>query len=108
MEWRVKLFVWMVVWFGVAAIAGLAFAQERDWNALGKAWWSHVQYLADDSLEGRDVGSPGFEKAATYMADQFRAAGLQPAGVDGYRQPMDFEVVRFDESRSSIELIRNG
>jgi len=86
----------------------LAFAQSPDWSALGKSWWSHVQFLADDNLEGRDTGSPGFEKAAAYMADQFRKAGLQPAGVDGYRQPIDFNVVRIDETRSSLDLLRDG
>jgi len=101
----VKLLVWTVLCFAGAFISGLVFAQTPDWNALGKAWWAHIQYLADDSLEGRDVGSAGFEKAAVYMADQFRAAGLQPAGVDGYRQPMDFDVVRFVESNSWMELI---
>ena len=85
-----------------------ARAQTPDWDALGKRWWSHVQFLADDALEGRDTGSPGFEKAADYMAAQFRAAGLQPAGVDGYRQPMDFDVVRIDESSCSLELLRDG
>jgi len=91
-------------------VPGLALAlmQSPDWNALAKAWWLHVQYLADDSLEGRDTGSPGFEKAATYMTDQFRAAGLEPAGTDGYRQPIDFNVVRIDEAHSSLDLIRDG
>ncbi len=82
------------------ALAGVAaLAQGPDWNALGKLWWAHVQYLADDSLEGRATGSPGFEKAASYIAEQFRAAGLQPAGVDGYLQPLDFHVVQIDEAR---------
>jgi hypothetical protein len=92
----------------LAAACGAAFAQGPDWDALGKQWWSHVQFLADDALEGRDTGSRGFEKAADYMAEQFRAGGLQPAGVNGYRQPMDFDVVRIDESRSSLELPRDG
>ncbi|HET6220504.1 MAG TPA: M28 family metallopeptidase, partial [Acidobacteriaceae bacterium] len=87
---------------------GAALAQNPDWNALGKLWWSHVQFLADDSLEGRGTGSPGFEKAANYMAEQFRAAGLEPAGVDGYRQPMNFQVVKIDESRCSLDLLRDG
>lgn len=104
----VTLMVLGIVGVTCVFVAGMAFAQERDWNALGKAWWAHIQYLADDSLEGRDVGSAGFEKAAAYMADQFHAAGLQPAGVDGYRQPMDFDVVRIDESRSSLDLLRDG
>jgi hypothetical protein len=87
---------------------GVGLAQTPDWNALGKTWWSHVQFLADDSLEGRDTGSRGFEKAADYMAEQFRAAGLEPAGVNGYRQPMDFQVVKIDESRCSLDLLREG
>jgi Peptidase family M28 len=90
------------------ACSSAAWAQNPDWDALGKRWWAHVQFLADDSLEGRDTGSRGFEKAADYMAEQFRAAGLQPAGVNGYRQPMDFDVARIDESRSAIELLRDG
>ena len=103
-----KQLMWILFCFALAFIVGLALAQDPDWNGLGKSWWSHVQYLADDKLEGRDVGSPGFEKAAAYMADQFRDAGLQPAGVNGYRQPIDFEVVRIDESQSSLDLIRDG
>src|SRR5271154_813598 len=87
---------------------GTAFAQSPDWDALGKLWWAHVQFLADDALEGRDTGSRGFEKAADYMAEQFNSAGLRPAGVNGYRQPMDFDVVRIDESHSSLELLRDG
>ncbi|HXW56945.1 MAG TPA: M28 family metallopeptidase [Candidatus Cybelea sp.] len=103
-----KLLAWNILGLVLIFLGGMAFAQDPDWSALGKAWWSHVEYLADDSLEGRDTGSAGFEKAAAYMADQFRMAGLQPAGVDGYRQPMDFDVVRFDESRSALALIRDG
>src|SRR5277367_5819618 len=98
----------MKVCLALTLAGGAALAQTTDWNALGKSWWSHVQFLADDSLEGRDTGSRGFEKAADYMAEQFHAAGLQPARVNGYRQPMDFDVVRIDESRSSLELLRDG
>ena len=99
---------WSKVGLALILAGGAAFAQSPDWNALGKLWWSHVQFLADDSLEGRGTGSPGFEKAATYVAEQFRAAGLQPAGVDGYRQPIDFKVVKVDESRCSLDLLRGG
>jgi Zn-dependent M28 family amino/carboxypeptidase len=98
---------WTLLCLPLAFAVGI-FAQTPDWNALGKAWWSNVRYLADDKLEGRETGSPGFEKAAAYMVEQFRLAGLQPAGVDGYRQPMDFNVVRIDETRSSLDLIRDG
>ncbi len=90
-------------------VLGLAtVAPATDWQAMGKLWWAHVQFLADDSLEGRGTGSAGFEKAADYMAAQFRAAGLQPAGVDGYRQPINFEVAQIDETGCSLALLRDG
>lgn len=37
----------------------------------------HVGYLASPELEGRSPGSRGLDEAALYIADQFRAAGLQ-------------------------------
>jgi len=92
----------------LALVCATAFAQTPDWSALGTRWWSHVQFLADDKLEGRDTGSPGFEKAADYMIEQFRSAGLQPAGVHGFRQPLGLDVVRIDETHSSLDLLRDG
>ena len=103
-----KLPTSMLVCLTVALAGVAALAQGPDWAALGKLWWSHVQFLAADNLEGRGTGTPGFEKAATYMADQFRGAGLEPAGVDGYRQPMNFDVVRLDEARCALDLLRDG
>ncbi len=44
---------------------------------------AHVRYLADDGLEGRAVGSAGARCAADYVAERFRALGLQPAGPEG-------------------------
>jgi len=79
-----------------------------DWDALGQRWWSHVRFLADDRLEGRETGSAGYEKAAVYVTEQFRAVGLAPAGSNGYRQPVDFRVTRIDQPRSSLELLRDG
>lgn len=71
----------------------------------GRRWWSHVEYLADDRLEGRDTGSPGHKIAAEYVAGQFLKLGLKPAGTDGYFQPIKFVSRRIDESRSSLELL---
>lgn len=43
----------------------------------------HVEFLADGLLKGRDTGSEGHEIAARYVASQFDAMGLKPAGDDG-------------------------
>lgn len=44
---------------------------------------AHVRYLADDALQGREVGTWGADCAADYIAATFRSLGLQPAGAGG-------------------------
>ncbi len=90
------------------AIAVCLQAASPDWNAAGKAWWKHVQYLASDELEGRNVGSPGYEKAASYVAEQFAKARLKPAGNDGYFQPVGFVEASIDPAKSSLAVVRDG
>jgi hypothetical protein len=79
-----------------------------DWDSLGRKWWAHVQVLADAKMEGRETGSVGMANAAAYVTEQFRVSGLQPAGVGGYRQPMEFDVTQTDPARSSLEIVRDG
>jgi len=52
-----------------------------------------VSFLASDALLGRATPSPGQEIAAEYIAAQFRRAGLEPAGDEGYFQNAPFAVV---------------
>jgi Zn-dependent M28 family amino/carboxypeptidase len=44
---------------------------------------AHLEFLADDALEGRRPGTPGGELAAKYIAAQFERLGLHPAGDSG-------------------------
>ncbi len=46
----------------------------------------NLSFLASDLLEGRATPSRGLDLAAEYIAAQFRRAGLEPAGDDGYFQ----------------------
>src|SRR6476660_9016194 len=46
----------------------------------------HLSFLASDLLEGRGTPSRGLDLAAEYIAAQFRRAGLEPVGKDGYYQ----------------------
>jgi Zn-dependent M28 family amino/carboxypeptidase len=89
------------------ALAGIVFAA-TDWNEAGKQWWRHVEYLASDGLGGRDLGSAGFEKAASYVAEQFERAGLQPGGEGNYFQKVQFTNISLDQTKSSIAIVRNG
>jgi Zn-dependent M28 family amino/carboxypeptidase len=44
---------------------------------------AHVMFLASDAMKGREAGSPEYDIAAQYVAAQFYAAGLRPAGDAG-------------------------
>src|ERR1700730_6520861 len=102
-----KAFLRLLVSFSLLGTIA-ARAAGPDWEALGKRWWAHVQFLADDRLEGRNTGSAGFQKAAAYVTEQFKQAGLKPAGEQGYAQSVEFNVMQIEESGSSIELEREG
>jgi Zn-dependent M28 family amino/carboxypeptidase len=90
---------------GIGLIVGLT-AVPRDARASdGSRWWSHVEVLADDKLEGRDTGSEGHRKAAEYVAREFAKAGLKPAGLDGYIQPVKFRSKEIDEAHTRLSLV---
>ena len=80
----------------------------QDHASEGKRWWRHVEFLASDALEGRNVGTPGFEKAVAYVEAEFKTIGLKPAGPDGYRQPVNLESRVLVPERSKLALVRNG
>jgi len=90
-------------------LASAAFLAAADYNAEGKRWWAHIESLANDSMEGRNTGSPGHLRAARYIAGEFERAGLKPAGTDGgYLQPVEFDVKQLDEQNSQVMLVRHG
>lgn len=64
-----------------AAASASALATER--AAAADRVRAHVEFLADDLLEGRGTGARGHEIAARYVAAQFRSLGLRPGGSDG-------------------------
>src|SRR5436305_1902110 len=44
---------------------------------------AHTRVLSSDEYEGRAPGTKGEELSVTYIADQFRKAGLKPGNTDG-------------------------
>ncbi len=46
--------------------------------------------------------------AAEYVVSQFKADGLAPAGVNGYYQPVKFDVSRVIADKSSMSLLVDG
>src|SRR5512146_511990 len=76
----------------------------------------HLSFLASDLLEGRNTPSRGLDIAAEYIAAQFRRAGLEPVGNDGYFQtapyllsearPETFEL-KFESAGQTVTVTRD-
>ena len=64
---------------------------------------SHIHFLADDALEGREPGTRGFEVAAEYVRAQFAAIGLEPVRGDWF-QRFPLRAAALDESKSSLSV----
>lgn len=58
----------------------------------------HLSFIASDALEGRKTPSRGLEIAGEYIAAQFRRAGLEPAGDEGYFQNANWTMTARDIS----------
>ncbi|MCC6590697.1 MAG: M28 family peptidase [Bryobacterales bacterium] len=63
----------------VAAVAVLLAADLRPPQFDPQHYLEHVKYLASPELRGRGTGMPELDKAASYIAKQFKEAGLHPA-----------------------------
>jgi hypothetical protein len=60
-----------------------------------------LEFLASDELLGRATPSPGFDKAAAYIVERLKKAGLKPAGDDGtYLQHYEMRESRVDTEAS--------
>lgn len=56
-----------------------------------------LSVLAHDSLEGRETGKPGLDKAARYLAGRYKVMGLKPVGDNGsYFQEFDLDQTVFE------------
>jgi hypothetical protein len=52
----------------------------------------HIKFLSADDLKGRGNGEEGLERAAEYIAQQFKSAGLRPGGGgDSWFQPFELQ-----------------
>jgi hypothetical protein len=69
----------------LTALVGVRAQADKDSEARMKR---DITFLASDECEGRGPGTKGIDKAADYVAAQFKEAGLKPGGPSGsYFQP---------------------
>jgi Zn-dependent M28 family amino/carboxypeptidase len=87
----------------VAAALLVATAPSLKLNPDTAAWWHTTAQLSDDSMEGRDTGSPAYLRAARLVASKFTALGLKPAGENGsWFQTVPMHEVRVERATISV------
>jgi Zn-dependent M28 family amino/carboxypeptidase len=70
---------------------------------------AHMEYLADDLLEGRGTGTRGYQLAANYVRAQFEEMGLEPAGEsDTYFQKVRFRQLINVPEQDSVTIKRGS
>ncbi|MCH8027321.1 MAG: M20/M25/M40 family metallo-hydrolase [candidate division Zixibacteria bacterium] len=67
----------------LALILAASNSLSGSYKITGQAVYEHISILADDSLEGRQVGEAGEWKAAQYISSVFDDIGLARAGDNG-------------------------
>lgn len=70
------------------ALSGSSLAQKPPDDPIIDRMQKDIFFLASPECEGRGIETKGIEKAADYVAENFKKAGLKPAMKDGsYFQP---------------------
>jgi hypothetical protein len=77
-------------------------------NAATKRWWSHIRALSNDSMRGRDTGSPEHRRAVEYVVRILQESGVKPAGEQGWFQTMPLKSVRLVKEKSKATLTVDG
>lgn len=75
----------------VALMAALGACAQQNATAVKYAKYitlentkKHLTIIAADDMEGRETGKPGAEKAANYLAGEYKKLGLLPANKGSY------------------------
>lgn len=92
----------------LAFVAGSLFSFSQGIDAIinKKEVLRIENILASDDMQGRKTGTPGNEKAALFIAEEFKKAGLKPlSAADGYLQK--FVMVQTKVRSSNIVLNGN-
>ncbi|MEM9987019.1 MAG: hypothetical protein AAF804_18150, partial [Bacteroidota bacterium] len=84
---------WFLLGAGLGFTANVSFAQssksDQAWLDLAR---HHVDTLTSDYMGGRGYVGAGHQRAAIYLANEFKRLGFRPAGKNKYLQPFGFEI----------------
>lgn len=69
---------------------------------------THMRFLSDDLMEGRETGTRGYLLAANYVRSQFELIGLKPANKGSYFQDVPLRKTTLAPEQCSFLLKQNG
>ena len=79
---------WSGLLFAIGLLACVVVPAGAADDAVRERMRKDITFLASDACEGRGVTTHGIQLAADYVANEFKKAGLKPAGPGGsYFQP---------------------
>ncbi|WP_342115423.1 M28 family metallopeptidase [Pseudoduganella sp. OTU4001] len=89
-----------------ACLFAASSASMAEPQASKNAIKAHIDFLADDRIEGRETGSRGYDIAASYVAAQFAQHGVAPKGDQGtYLQHVPLRLATAIPDSAVAELI---
>ena len=95
-----KIFSLSILFF----CTSISFAQKA-LDVINKAEVLRIEnYLASDELKGRKPGTPGIDKAADFIANEFKNYGLKfGAGETSYKQNFTFVKTKYITASGFVE-----
>src|SRR5262249_48182096 len=89
----------------VAVVCSLGLTAQAANQAVETRMKKDITFLASDECEGRGVTTKGINLAADYIANEFKKAGLKPAGEAGtFFQPFTIKGVAQQGDVNSLVL----
>ncbi len=82
--------LWATAQQTVVAQQAVALKEATTGKVSAEMVQRHVNYLASDELKGRRAGTPEADKAADYIAGEFRRYGVKPLKGGSYLQAFNF------------------
>lgn len=92
-----------IVFSGALLVMGhLSFSQSID-QIINVAEVERVERsLSADDMQGRKPFTPGIDKAAAFIAEEFRKAGLKPVNKGSYLQSFDMLRIKFVSAKGTL------
>lgn len=92
----------------LSLLSGFALAQDWSGKFSEAKMRERVKRLSADDFEGRGPGTDGGRRAAQYIADQMKAAGVQPGSGKSYFQNVKLVGVKADPATQLRTNITKG